>query len=195
MLRRPIKRLILRLRLLGRRPLRIVVGASGFAQPGWVATDITALDLLREGDWRPIFAEGSIDAILAEHVWEHLSADDGLAAARRCRRYLRPGGRLRIAVPDGLHPDPAYVAAVRPGGSGPGADDHKVLYTYQSLQSMLAGAGLQASALEHFDEAGQFRAAPWDPADGLVRRSRRFDPRNAGGRLAYTSLIMDGLRP
>jgi predicted SAM-dependent methyltransferase len=195
MLKRRLKRIILALRLACARELRLVVGASGYAPTGWVPTDVTSLDLLREEDWRARFAEGSVVAILAEHVWEHLDADDGLAAARRCLRYLRPGGRLRIAVPDGLHPDESYIAAVRPGGVGPGADDHKVLYTYQSLQKMLEDAGFQTSALEYFDEAGQFHAASWDPADGAVRRSRRFDPRNAGGRLAYTSLIMDGVRP
>jgi predicted SAM-dependent methyltransferase len=160
-----------------------------------VPTDINTLDLLREEDWRSRMAEGGVAAILAEHVWEHLSPEDGLAAAARCCRYLRPGGHLRIAVPDGLHPDPNYIAAVRPGGSGPGADDHKALYTYRSLGALLERAGLTPRLLEHFDERGQFHAAPWEPADGMVRRSQRFDPRNAGGQLCYTSLIVDGVRP
>lgn len=44
--------------------------------------------------------EGLADAFLAEHVWEHLSLDDAHRATRNCQRYLRPGGRLRLAVPD-----------------------------------------------------------------------------------------------
>jgi predicted SAM-dependent methyltransferase len=47
--------------------------------------------------------------MLAEHVWEHLTEEEGLAAARACFKYLSPGGFLRVVVPDGLHPDPAYV--------------------------------------------------------------------------------------
>lgn len=43
---------------------------------------------------------GLADAFVAEHVWEHLSLSDAHVAARNCQRYLRPGGRLRIAVPD-----------------------------------------------------------------------------------------------
>ena len=55
------------------------------------------------------FNEGSIDAILAEHVWEHLAEEEGLAAAKCCYRYLRPGGYLRVAVPDGFHPDANFT--------------------------------------------------------------------------------------
>jgi predicted SAM-dependent methyltransferase len=190
-----IKRLILRWRLARARDLRLVIGASGHAPPGWVPTDISSLNLLDERDWRTILAEGSVAAFLAEHVWEHLEPSAGLDAARRCCRYLRPGGRLRLAVPDGLHPDPAYIAAVRPGGTGAGADDHKILYTYRSLENMLEQAGFTVRRLEYFDEAGQFHATDWDPADGKIRRSRRFDQRNAGGKLVYTSLIVDAIRP
>ena len=195
MLKRLIKRLILRWHLLRRRDLRLVLGTGNYSQAGWISTDINSLNLLDERDWRTIFAEGSVDALLAEHVCEHLGPAEGLEAARRCRRYLRPGGHLRIAVPDGLNPDPAYHERVRPGGSGAGADDHRVLYTYRMLAALLEQAGLTARPLEYFDESGTFHAVDWTPADGMVRRSRRFDHRNAGGQLVYTSLIMDGIRP
>lgn len=193
-MRRTLKRLNLRLRLLRPGPRRVVLGASGYGQAGWLSTDISTLNLLAEKDWQARFAERSLAALLAEHVWEHLSAEEGALAARRCWRYLRPGGHLRIAVPDGLHPDPAYIAAVRPGGTGPGANDHKLLYTYRSLGELLTSAGFVVRLLEYFDEQGQFHATSWNPADGLVRRSLRFDPRNSGGQPVYTSLIVDALR-
>lgn len=41
-----------------------------------------------------------VDSFFAEHVWEHLSLQDAHRAARNCYRHLRPGGRLRLAVPD-----------------------------------------------------------------------------------------------
>lgn len=173
---------------------RIIVGAGSHGQSGWIATDTTSLDLLCEDDWRTVLREGSVTAILAEHVWEHLEPAEALAAALRCRRYLRPSGRLRLAVPDGRHPDAAYRDAVRPGGSGPGAVDHRVLYTCRTLSGLLSAAGFVPHRLEYWDERGVFHAMPWRSADGHIRRSARYDPRNADGRLRYTSLIIDGIK-
>jgi predicted SAM-dependent methyltransferase len=180
------------LRELGTQPeCRIIIGSSGTRQPGWTPTDYEVLDLLREASWSEFFPPGSIDAILAEHVWEHLDAVGGAEAARICFRFLKPGGYLRVAVPDGLHPDPAYIESVRPGGSGPGADDHKVLYTAHSAQQLFERAGFAVQVHEWFDAEGQFHGDDWDSRDGMIQRSRRFDERNLNGSLAYTSIVLD----
>lgn len=176
-------------------PLRIVVGSGGICQAGWIMTDRELLDLLRPRDWQAFFKTNSISAILAEHVWEHLTLAEGFAAAATCHDYLTPGGRLRIAVPDGFHPDPDYIELVRVGGSGAGAIDHKVLYNRDTLASLLVRAGFEVKLLEYFDAVGNFHATDWSPDDGLVRRSRRFDPRNHDGRLRYTSLIVEARKP
>jgi predicted SAM-dependent methyltransferase len=173
------------------RPLRIVIGASGEYEPGWIATDAEYLNLLNPQDWTTFFTPHSIDAMLAEHVWEHLKADDALIAAQHCFTYLASGGYLRIAVPDGFHPDSDYIHQVKPGGTGAGADDHQVLYTYQTLGRLLDRAGFRVEYLEYFDADGQFHFVDWNPEAGKVRRSRRFDSRNQNGTLAYTSLILD----
>jgi predicted SAM-dependent methyltransferase len=177
------------------RPIRIVLGAGNVAIPGWILTDVDQLNILLDRDWQRFFAPDSIDAILAEHVWEHLSEQAGIEAARLCFKYLRPGGRLRIAVPDGLHPDVRYVDAVKPGGTGPGAEDHKVLYSCRSLQDALGRAGFQTRPLEYFDEDRHFHATAWDPEDGMIHRSARFDDRNRNGELRYTSIIVDAVKP
>ncbi|ACB75052.1 conserved hypothetical protein [Opitutus terrae PB90-1] len=177
------------------RPLRLVIGSERQDMPGWIRTDIEYLNILRPEDWARYFEPDTIDALLAEHVWEHLTVAEGIAASHLCFRYLRTGGRLRLAVPDGFHPDPTYLDCVRPGGTGSGADDHKVLYTHQTLRSALAAVGFEVELLEYFDAAGVHHARPWDPADGMIQRSARFDPRNAGGRLCYTSLLVDAYKP
>jgi predicted SAM-dependent methyltransferase len=157
-----------------------VVGAAGVYPRGWIPTDADFLDLLRPQDWSRCLQEGSLDAILAEHVWEHPHTEHAVATAPQCYRYLRPGGYLRAAVSDGLHPDPTYIETVAPGGSGAGAEDHRVLYTFT------------VSLLEHFDEDWRFHSVHWDPPEGMIHRSRRFDERNGEGReLAYTSIILD----
>ena len=178
-----------------RRTVRLVIGSGGVSQKGWIPSDVDQLDILLDTDWRFYFRKNSIEAILAEHVWEHLTPEQALDAAVLCYRYLRPQGHLRIAVPDGLHPDPAYISAVKPGGIGAGADDHKVMYTWRSLQAMLQKAGFATRLLEYFDEHGDFHATDWNPADGFIHRSRRFDERNRGGELRFTSIVIDAIKP
>jgi predicted SAM-dependent methyltransferase len=174
---------------------QIVVGSSGVFTLGWIPTEIDYLNLLHPSDWKRFFRPDTVGAILAEHVWEHLTPAEGATAAKTCFTYLRPGGRLRIAVPDGFNPDPVYLEWVRPGGTGAGADDHKVLFNHETLARLLAEAGFQTELLEYFDATGNFHFSDWDPADGMIYRSRRFDERNQDGRLAYTSLIIDARKP
>jgi len=176
-------------------PCRVVVGTSGLTQSGWISTDIDALDLLKPDTWERYFSDASLDAILAEHVWEHLTPEQGQRAAETCFRFLKPAGYLRVAVPDGFHPDQDYQQWVRPGGSGPGALDHQVLYTFESLSRSMAAAGFSVELLEYFDSSGQFHFRPWSVDDGMIHRSKDFDARNRDGRLGYTSVILDAVKP
>lgn len=171
--------------------LRVVIGSSGTARPGWIGTEYPAVDLTDGDGLRALFGRGAVRAILAEHVWEHLTPQAGLAAARNCHDLLRPGGYLRIAVPDGLHPDPGYIDYVKPGGTGDGSDDHKVLYTHATLGGLLEEAGFLVEKLEWFDETGRFHYREWNPEDGYIARSTRFDERNRTYSTTYTSVIID----
>jgi predicted SAM-dependent methyltransferase len=182
-------------RLAQQRPSRLVVGAGGIVPDGWVGAEIDDLNLLSPEDWEQFFADATLDAILAEHVWEHLSVTDGQIAALTCYRFLASGGYLRVAVPDALHPDPKYIRWTMPGGDGPGADDHKVHYTYATFSDLFKAVGFEVRLLEYFDESRQFHGTEWDPLQGMIRRSCRFDTRNANGQLKYTSLILDAVKP
>lgn len=179
---------------------RIIVGAGGTEFEGWIPTNQEILNLLKEDDWVAYFKPGSLDAILAEHVWEHLTPEDAVVAAKHCFKFLKPGGYLRVAVPDGLHPNPRYIEWVRPGGNGPGADDHKILYTYDTFRKVFASAGFDISLCEYYDEHGEFHATDWNPADGMIRRSLRFDkitfdPGTSGRDFGFTSIILDARKP
>ena len=176
-------------------PLHIVIGASGTRQDGWIATEQSQLDLLLPNTWERFTPRSSIQAINAEHVWEHLSLQDGLIAAQTCFEFLCPGGRLRCAVPDGFHPSAEYIHYVQPGGTGVGSDDHKVLYTHESFADLFQTAGFETVLLEYFDRDGIFHSQDWDPADGMVSRSYRFDERNQSQAYGYTSLIIDAIKP
>ena len=174
-----------------RHPLRVMIGSGGRSHSGWLATNIEQLDLLDPTTWQRYFSEDSIDALVAEHVWEHLTEEQGITAAKNCYRYLTSGGYLRAAVPDGLHPSKEYTDSVKPGGTGPGAGDHKILYNYRTFEQVFRAAGFEVQFLEWFDENGEFHFNEWDPDAGMIKRSRRFDPRNRGDNLNYTSIILD----
>ena len=178
-------------RLNGVDGIRLVIGASGIYDEGWIHTDIEYLNLLKAKDWERFFQPGSIDAILAEHVWEHLTEEQGLEAARRCFDYLKYGGYLRVAVPDGFHPSTEYIEGVRPGGTGLGAEDHKLLYDHASFSRLFAAAGFRVSLLEFFDASGKFHYSEWSTDEGKISRSSRYDWRNKDGELNYTSIILD----
>ena len=175
-------------------PIRIVIGSSGVFEDEWIATDIEYLNLLNSKHWRRYFKNNSIDAILAEHVWEHLTFDDGLIAAKQCFQYLKSGGYLRVAVPDGFHPDPDYIELVKVGGKGLGSDDHKKLYNHKTLKNLFETAGYEVRLLEYFDNRGNFNFFNWDASAGKIIRSKRFDERNINGKLKYTSIILDAYK-
>jgi predicted SAM-dependent methyltransferase len=193
---------------------RIVIGAGSRYDPGWIPTQRDFLELTEPRDWEHYFEANSVEAFLAEHVWEHITPEEGLAAASRCFRCLKPGGYLRVAVPDGLHPDPAYVELVKADAgaaspaSGPDGNsaNHKALYTYRTLKQLFERAGFRVALYEYFDEGGTFHCQDWDQTAGTIWRSKRFDPRNRGGNLAsvypgsledylaYSSIILDAVK-
>jgi predicted SAM-dependent methyltransferase len=178
------------------RPLRIVIGSSQVFDPGWIPTNVQYLNLIDDSHWQRAFGDARLDAILAEHVWEHLTLTDARAAAAQCFKYLKPGGYLRIAVPDGNHPDPDYIEFVRPQGGGSGAWDHQVLYTQDTVREMLASAGFNVELLEYYDTEHRFHAVPWDPALGRIWRCKGYhEPKRDGTDMNYSSIIADARKP
>ncbi len=203
---------------------RLVIGAWSRYDEGWIPTQHEFLDLTKPDDWAHFFQPDSIEAMLAEHVWEHITPEEGLEAAKTCYRYLRPGGYFRVAVPDGLHPDPEYIETVKVGVPGVeagisaaastaitpelhgNAANHKALYTYRSLKELFEAAGFRVTLYEYFDEAGQFHSEEWNRELGTIWRSKRFDPRNKTGQLtsvypgtlgdylSYSSIILDAVK-
>lgn len=160
------------------RPLRLHLGCGSLYKEGWVNVDLagTRVDLAWDLS-RPLpFAPGSVDAIFHEHLLEHLTYARGLELNRRCRALLRPGGVLRIGVPDAgaaLHayaaPDPgvperwptalARVAALA-YDSG-----HRAVYDAETLALSCRAAGFARAAACDFG-AGELQPSP----DSVERR-------------------------
>lgn len=78
-------------------PIRLNIGAGETVIDGFTPIDLkfgTAAYPL------PQYADGSVEEIRCSHMFEHLSYREGFEALKEWHRVLRPGGRLRISVPD-----------------------------------------------------------------------------------------------
>nr|WP_307543264.1 hypothetical protein [Paenibacillus sp. W4I10] len=122
------------------------------------------------------FKSRKIRTILAEHVWEHLSYEEGVEAARICYDFLEPQGYIRCAVPDAFFRDGWFV------------------HNYKTITSMFEEAGFTIRLLEYCDEGGEFHYNDWNPEDGFIHRSFRFDHRNKNNELGFVSLIVDAIK-
>jgi hypothetical protein len=83
--------------------LNLGCGPRFSERPEWVNMDFTsAHPSVRAHDLRRgvPFPANTFDAVYHSHVLEHFSRRDAVPFVRECFRVLRPGGVLRVAVPD-----------------------------------------------------------------------------------------------
>lgn len=176
-------------------PLKIVLGGTAPA-PDWFGSDIGFFDATRAAAWEALVGrEEAVDRLLAEHVFEHIPPELIPAVLENAFRYLKPGGTIRIAVPDGHNPNPDYIRNVEPGGIGPGADDHKQLFTIESLSAALEAAGFRVEPGEWFDSAGSFHEEPWSEDRGNIYRCKRHGTPDKSFPSSHLSLLVDGIKP
>lgn len=176
--------------------MKIIIGAGKTSFPGWISTQENELNLLRRADFERILAGEKAEAFLAEHVWEHMTEAEGIAAAKNCYDFLEEGGYVRVAVPDRNFRNEWYQNMVKIGGNGDPnhpAFTHKIVYDYGTLRRVFEEAGFECELLEYCDENGDFHYKYWNDADGHIGRSLRYDTRNSyeKGTLGMVSIIMD----
>jgi predicted SAM-dependent methyltransferase len=179
-------------------PLKVAIGAGTQSYPGWISTQREQLDLLDPECWRAAFAQRKADAFLCEHVWEHLTHDEGRRAARYCFEALKPGGYIRCAVPDRNFRDEAYQREVGVGGPGPAdhpAADHKIVYDFRLFAEVFKSAGFEIDLLEYCDDDGRFHYNQWSIIEAPIYRSLLSDHRNKAGSIGFVSLIIDARKP
>lgn len=95
-----------------RAPLWINLGARENCDPatnyeGWIGVDIEPKRAMCvQHDLRePIpLPDASVDRIVSEHCFEHIDRESARRLLDECYRLLRPGGLLRVSVPDYGHP-------------------------------------------------------------------------------------------
>lgn len=89
--------------LMQMREVKLHFGCGPRILPGWINIDGWAFpDIDFAADLKqPLpFSDAACRLIFTEHVFEHIDADFRLPVLREFVRVLRPGGRLRIVVPD-----------------------------------------------------------------------------------------------
>jgi predicted SAM-dependent methyltransferase len=74
---------------------RLPLGKRIFRTPDW-PRDVRRADVRK----RIPFPDSSVSCIYSSHTFEHFTYEESLAVARECFRVLRPGGILRLVVPD-----------------------------------------------------------------------------------------------
>jgi predicted SAM-dependent methyltransferase len=86
--------------------LKLALGSGTQAPDGWYGLDLHRRGpRIRRADLLlgiPA-ATGTVEAVLAEHILEHLYLDDVPRALLECRRILRRDGIIRVVSPDAAH--------------------------------------------------------------------------------------------
>jgi predicted SAM-dependent methyltransferase len=104
----------------------------------------------------PMFPDDAADLIYCSHAFEYLDRQEAIDALREWRRVLRPGGTLRLAVPDfealvAVYLETKHLSASLGPLYGrmevrtpePRLIYHRTVYDYESLRVMLEEAGLR----------------------------------------------------
>ncbi len=87
----------------GAREIHLHLGCGRKYLPGFVNIDGNVFR--RTNMWLDLrnglpFADSTVSSAYASHVFEHFYPDELAGILRECHRVLRPGGGLRIVVPD-----------------------------------------------------------------------------------------------
>lgn len=84
---------------------KLHIGCGPFVIEGWLNTDVQCnypeVSYLNAGKLYP-FPDNSFEYIFSEHLFEHLSIVEQTVMLEECYRILKPGGRVRLAMPN-LH--------------------------------------------------------------------------------------------
>jgi SAM-dependent methyltransferase len=172
---RPLAALKLR-RLRRQKPLQLNLGSGYNPKRGWVNVDLLGapVDLAWDLTSGIPLPDGSVDGIYHEHMLEHLSLREGFELCRECHRALRPGGILRIAVPNAgtlLNSyagnfDSTWVDAVPTPMLAVNAlfydAGHRTMYDGDLLVMLLNAAGFRSAWVSEFGST-DLRPLPDDP--------------------------------
>jgi hypothetical protein len=135
-------------KLLAQDRIRLNLGSDMTQLAGFLSVDFNPKvdpDILTDVKDLSMIETGTVDEILALHVLEHLTWDDGMIALKEWLRVLKPMGMLTVAVPE-----VAEVYAAMRHGARWGEYNMQMDDTY--LQATIFGANLLADKIPEMKE-------------------------------------------
>jgi predicted SAM-dependent methyltransferase len=94
--------------------------------------------------------DNTIDYIYSSHFFEHLFKDDAVRLLKSCARALKPGGTIRISIPDLAYAVSLYGSGKKKEmlddyffveGKGSYLARHKYMYDFELIKELLEQAG------------------------------------------------------
>jgi len=121
--------------------IKLNIGAGSTVIEGF-----TAIDRKLGSEAYPLpYEDGSVDEIRASHILEHFTFGEASEAMDEWARVLKPGGRIRISVPDvdkvlALKNDPKRLFYLM-GGQMNSEDHHRSAYDSDRLAGLMRQSG------------------------------------------------------
>jgi SAM-dependent methyltransferase len=94
--------------------------------------------------------DGCVDNLYSSHFLEHLHRADAISLLKECRRVLKPGGRLRLSIPDLKYAVQLYLSGERDKSMRDfffvedkenDYSRHKYMYDFEMISSILQDVG------------------------------------------------------
>lgn len=139
-------------------PRLLNVGCGSTLHSHWVNLDVAPAPGVIPHDLRRAlpFADASFDAVYGSHVLEHLEPDAGSRLIGECHRVLRPGGVLRLVVPDLERIARLYLDSLAAAEAGDRDAafryDWALLELYDQVTRAVPGGRMAAVLATHLDE-------------------------------------------
>lgn len=122
--------------------LKLNIGAGSTVIPGF-----TPIDRKLGSEAYPLnYPDNSVDEIRASHILEHFSFADAQAALKDWTRVLKPGGKIRLAVPDldaAAKADPDEWPFIVMGGQTDEDNIHRSAWNETRLRAHMEHFGLE----------------------------------------------------
>jgi predicted SAM-dependent methyltransferase len=134
--------------------VQLHIGCGEKYIPGFVHIDVRKfphIDHVASADRLAMFADDSVDLIYCAHILEHFPRTKTAAVLAEWRRALKPGGTLRLAVPDfealvqiyAEKKDISLVLGPLVGRQDYPENTHYMIFDFQSLKKMLEEVGFR----------------------------------------------------